>query len=190
MAVSNNVKTNIGPVILSLDGHSPAALELAHAMIRVHDADDGPRYEAVRDLLRLYAAEFPDLIGACLTQQGFDAELAGLPGKYATPAGALLLAIDDDGTAAGCVALRPRGEGICEMKRLYVASAYRRHGLGGMLVHAILHRAKQIGYERMRLDTVPGLAAALELYRKLGFVEIAPYSTNAAPETIFLERLL
>lgn len=158
-------------------------------MIRLLDVIAEADSEHVRLLFRAYAAEFVDLLSSSLERQGFEDEVAGLPGKYAPPEGALVLATHD-GEPAGCVALRPLGEGLCEMKRLYVPHAYRGQGVGKMLVEAILVRAREMGYERMRLDTVPGLVDALRLYRRFGFVEIPPYSEQAAPGTIFLEASL
>jgi putative acetyltransferase len=139
--------------------------------------------DEVRELLREYAAalDFP------LDFQGFDDELAGLPGAYAGPRGALLMARDTDGRAAGCVALRPLDGKVCEMKRLYVRPTFRGTGLGRRLAESIVNEARRLGYERMRLDTVPGMEAAQELYRRLGFREIDPYTTNPVPGTRFLE---
>jgi GNAT superfamily N-acetyltransferase len=161
------------------------------------DAEARPRLEEVRTLFLAYAAEFDREIGESLGLQGFEAEVRALPGKYAPPAGCLLLALDTDdedddgrGRPAGCVAMRPLRNAICEMKRLYVARAWRGRGIGRVLVEAVLDRARRVGYERMRLDTVPGLTGALALYRNFGFAEIAPYSENPAPGTIFLEMSL
>jgi putative acetyltransferase len=136
----------------------------------------------VRELLREYAAAltFP------LDFQGFDRELAELPGAYAPPKGALLVA-RADGAAAGCVALRPLDETTCELKRLYVRRAHRGRGVGRLLVASILEEARRRGYRMMRLDTVPGMEAAQALYEQLGFREIAPYTDNPVEGTRFLE---
>ena len=138
--------------------------------------------EEVRSLLREYAAA----LGFSLEFQDFDGELAGLPGAYAPPNGALLLARDGHETA-GCVALRRLAPGTCEMKRLYVRPAWRGRGVGALLVDAILAEARRRGYTRMRLDTVPGMEAAQRLYERLGFRDIAPYTDNPVPGTRFLE---
>jgi GNAT superfamily N-acetyltransferase len=130
-------------------------------------------------------------LGIDLAYQDFAAELAGLPGKYTPPAGALLLARGADRTVLGCVALRPlTTEGRCEMKRLYVVPAGRGIGLGKALVNAIVGEARRIGYREMRLDTLPTMASALGLYRRAGFVPTEPYYDTPVEGTIFLALAL
>ena len=121
--------------------------------------------------------------------QGFDAEVAGLPGRYAPPSGCLLLAMDGD-IPAGCVALRDLGDGTCEMKRLYVTPEHRGRGLGRLLVEEVLRRAERMGYRRMVLDSLPEMAGAFALYRQHGFVETAPYWGHPTGHAIFMERSL
>ena len=141
-------------------------------------ADD---VELVRALFREYA----DSLGVDLSFQGFEDELAALPGGYDA-----LLVARIDGDAAGCVGVRPLGPGVCEMKRLYVRRSARGTGLGRALAEAAIAHARGLGYERMRLDTLPSMGAAQELYRSLGFVEIAPYRHNPIAGTSFLELRL
>ena len=153
---------------------------------------------ALTSLFRAYAASLPIDLG----YQGFDGELAALPGKYAPPAGALLIARDAAGAALGCVAMRPletfdliRSAGaerwaICEMKRLYVAPAGRGQGLGKALTLALIEAARTSGYREMRLDTLPSMADAQKLYRALGFTEIAPYYYTPIAGTVFMSLKL
>jgi len=142
---------------------------------------------AVTVLFRAYAASLP----VDLAYQNFDAELASLPGKYAPPAGALLLARVEAGAAIACVALRPMdGAGCCEMKRLYVAPAGRGLGTGRALVEAIISEARRLGYREIRLDTLPTMTAAITLYRRCGFAPIAPYYDTPVAGTHFLGRRL
>ena len=130
--------------------------------------------EQARELFEEYAAWLQ--IDLCF--QSFDKELAGLPGQYAPPAGRLLLAIEDD-QLVGCVALRKIGERTCEMKRLFLRSQFRGKGLGRKLAETIIAEARLIGYERMRLDTLPGrMDQAIKLYCALGFQEIPAYYHN------------
>ncbi len=138
-------------------------------------------------LARTLFQEYGESLGFSLCFQNFDKELAGLPGDYAPPKGRLLIAyLDAD--AAGCVALHQFEPGIGEMKRLYVRPAFRGKRVGLALANAIIEAARQIGYERMRLDTVPSeMADAVKMYQRLGFHEIAPYRANPQPGTLYLE---
>ena len=141
--------------------------------------DDLPQ---VRELLREYAAG----VGVPLDFQDFDREVAELPGAYAPPLGALLVARSSD-TLAGCVALRPLDDETCEMKRLFVRASARGLGLGEKLALAVIAQARALGYRHMRLDTMPSMSAAQGLYERLGFRDIAPYTTNPVAGTRFLE---
>ena len=133
--------------------------------------------------------EYAESLGIDLSFQDFQRELAELPGAYAPPDGRLLLAVDND-KAVGCVALRKLADGICEMKRLYVRPAYRGKGLGRRLVEAIILAAREIGYGKMRLDSLSSMKEAAALYRSLGFVEIPPYRYNPLPDAVYMELVL
>jgi ribosomal protein S18 acetylase RimI-like enzyme len=131
--------------------------------------------------------EYAQSLGFSLCFQNFDKELAGLPGDYAPPEGRLLL-VECEGQLAGCVALHKLDSGVCEMKRLYLRSQFRGKGLGRALTERIIAEARQIGYRRMRLDTVePVMKDAVAMYRKLGFKEIAPYRPNPIAGTMYME---
>jgi ribosomal protein S18 acetylase RimI-like enzyme len=150
--------------------------------IKLLPATTPEQLEQARALFREYSAG----LGASFCFQGFEEELATLPGKYASPQGCLLLA-HCEGRLAGCVALRPLEEGVCEMKRLYVRPEFRSRKIGRLLTEAILVEARRIGFAVMRLDTLPQLKRALALYRSLGFREIAPYYDNPIEGVIFME---
>jgi putative acetyltransferase len=134
--------------------------------------------------------EYAQSLGFSLCFQNFDQELASLPGGYAPPEGRLLLA-EYEGQVVGCVALHKLEPGICEMKRLYLRPTARGKGLGRILAERIIAEARQIGYHRMRLDTVePVMKDAVAMYRKLGFTEIAPYCPNPMSGVIYMELQL
>ncbi len=135
--------------------------------------------------------EYASSIGIDLAYQGFAAELATLPGKYAPPSGELLLARDADQVPLGCVALRAFAErGCCEMKRLYVSPRARGLGIGRALVDEIINAAGRIGYREMRLDTLPTMTDAIALYKRAGFVPIEAYYDTPIAGTVFLARSL
>ena len=171
-------------------GHGGRLRGIAHADYH------GRRMEIVQALTPGHVAEARALfreyersLGIDLCFQGFEQELAGLPGAYAPPRGRLLLSLDG-AAPAGCVALRPLADAVCEMKRLYVRPAFRGRRAGRQLAEAVIAEARAIGYARMRLDTLPSMKEAIALYRALGFVEIAPYTTNPVAGALFMELAL
>jgi ribosomal protein S18 acetylase RimI-like enzyme len=157
-------------------------------LIQVQSAKDVAR---ARELFEEYAA----WLGLNLCFQNFEKELAELPGDYVPPGGRLFLAIEND-EVAGCVALRrieelQTGDSVCEMKRLYVRPSFRGTGLGRLLTETIIQAAGEVGYTRMRLDTLPGkMDRAIGMYRSLGFTNIEPYYHNPVAGAAFMELIL
>jgi carbonic anhydrase len=168
------------PVQRAEDSQAPKAHELT-----IVQAGSDRRIEQVRALF----AEYASSLGFSLCFQDFDRELAELPGQYAPPAGRLLLGLCG-ARPAGCVALRKIAEGVCEMKRLYVRPEFRGRGFGRGLASAVIAEARQIGYVRMRLDTIATMKEAIGLYLSLGFREIPPYRHNPIPGAAYMELSL
>lgn len=159
-------------------------LQAAFAIIAVRSAID------LADTIELFTI-YAHSLGIDLAYQGFAEEMAAMPGKYAPPAGELLLARRADGEAIGCVGLRPLDPtGCCEMKRLYVSPRARGLGLGRALVDAVVAEAQRIGYREIRLDTLPTMDEAIGLYGKLGFETIAPYYVTPIEGTRFMAKRL
>jgi ribosomal protein S18 acetylase RimI-like enzyme len=141
---------------------------------------------AVATLFRAYATS----LDVDLEYQGFEREVTELPGAYAAPAGALLLAWSGD-QAVGCVAVRPLPEqGVCEMKRLHTRVLARGAGIGKALAMAAIEAGRAAGYRCMRLDTLPSMLAAQALYRRLGFEVTPAYYDSPVPGTIFMRKIL
>ena len=151
-------------------------------MTQIINAITEDHYQSVRELFIQYA----DSLGFDLEFQGFSRELAELPGDYKSPAGCMLLAEAADGYA-GCVALRPLHNNICEMKRLSVIPEYQGCGIGRALAEAVIGGARKQGYQRMRLDTVESMKAAQGLYFSLGFKTIEAYCHNPLDNPSFME---
>jgi len=143
------------------------------------------RFPEDRSLVLELFREYQAWINLDLSFQNFEAELASLPGAYAEPKGALLLA-----ESYGCIAMRPLEDGLCEMKRLYLRPEARGKGAGRALIGAIIDRARSNGYRAMRLDTMPFMGSAIGLYREFGFVEIPAYCKNPVEGALFLELTL
>ena len=159
------------PTIELLQAESPAQIAAVHALF----------------------VEYARSLAVDLCFQNFEAELASLPGDYAPPGGALLLALVD-GQAAGCVAVHALPDAdhtnACEMKRLYVPPAFRRYGLGRLLAQRLMDLATQAGYSCMLLDTLDDMEAARGLYESLGFEEIPPYYFNPIAGAHYLKAEL
>src|SRR3984957_11213983 len=150
------------------------------------EANSAPQIAQARELFLEYAQS----LGFSLCFQNFDQELAELPGDYAPPAGRLLIA-EYDAQLAGCVALHKLDSAICEMKLIFLRPQFRGKGIGRLLAERIIAEARQIGYQRMRLDSVePVMKDAVAMYRRFGFKEIAPYRPNPNPGVLYLELQL
>lgn len=156
-------------------------MELTNKTV-IRETDD---MDTVRELFREYQA----FLNVDLCFQDFDAELADLPGRYAAPGGALLLALVDD-QVAGCVGMRAIDSQACEMKRLYIRSEFRGLGLGRALAMHVIDMATRAGYTSMRLDTLPHLRQAVGLYRSLGFQQIDAYCYNPLDGVTYWEKSL
>jgi ribosomal protein S18 acetylase RimI-like enzyme len=142
------------------------------------------------DTARTLFREYAESLDFDLDFQDFEAEMQALPGPYAAPTGAILLA-EADGDVAGVVAVKPLDEdGVCEMKRLYVRPDYRRQGVGYALARAVIDVAEDLGYDVMRLDTVASMTAARSLYRSLGFERRDAYYHNPLPGAVYMEKSL
>jgi GNAT superfamily N-acetyltransferase len=152
-------------------------------VIEFADASGPPLLDVARDLFR----EYQRAIQVDLCFQGFERELAELPGSYAPPAGRLVVALVD-GTAAGCGALRPLDAGVAELKRMWVRPAFRGRGLGRSIAEVLLRAADDVGYRAVRLDTLGSMKEARSLYADLGFREIPAYYDNPLPGVIYMER--
>ncbi|OXV05066.1 hypothetical protein Egran_07166 [Elaphomyces granulatus] len=134
--------------------------------------------------------EYAFSLNFSLCFQDFDNELDTLPGKYSPPDGFILLAFTDN-KCAGCIALKKLEDGICEMKRLYVRPEYRNLGIGKMLVEKLIDEARQIGYAKMRLDTIEDkMKNAVKLYKSFGFYKIDAYYENPQPGVLYMEMIL
>ena len=154
-------------------------------MLRIGEIE---REKDLNEIKKLFS-DYASALGISLDFQDFDQELANLPGDYSPPDGSLLIAYWE-GEVAGCAALRKFANGICEMKRLYTKPQFRGLGIGRALCEAIIVRARRIGYERMRLDTLPSMETARALYASLGFTEIEPYRYNPIEGARFMELVL
>jgi GNAT superfamily N-acetyltransferase len=156
-------------------------------MLTILHAETAEQVSIASELIQEYAAS----LNFNLCFQGFEDEIRSMPGKYAPPAGRLLIALWD-GRPAGVIALRPLEEaGLCEMKRLYVRPEFRGHQIGRILAQRIINDATEAGYSRMRLDTVAGkMDRAIAMYRELGFTETVPYYQTPVGQTLFMELAL
>jgi putative acetyltransferase len=164
------------------------AMSVSNNAPQSHCVVDGHAEESIGVVRQLFL-EYAGWLEVDLCFQDFEVELATLPGKYAPPAGAILLA-QVQGAVAGCVAMRRLNASVCEMKRLWVRKAFRNCGLGKFLIEAIIERARAAGYAHLRLDTLPQMKTAQGLYWEMNFYEVPAYYNNPVPGAIFLEKAL
>ena len=158
---------------------APMLLALA---LTIRPARSQGDYREAAVLIRAYAK----WINVDLTFQDFENEMQSLPGKYGPPGGEMLLAFNSSGVAIGCVSLRSiSAPGCCEMKRLFVTPNGRGLGAGKQLVEAIIHVARERGYQEMKLDSLPWMEQAISLYRAHGFLPTARYYENPYPEALY-----
>ncbi|MFI5386699.1 MAG: GNAT family N-acetyltransferase [Fimbriimonadales bacterium] len=146
---------------------------------------DPERIATSRELFLEYQRE----LGVDLCFQGFEEELRTLPGKYSPPSGRLLL-VYEEGRPIACGALRDLGDGVCEIKRIYVRPEARRRGLARTISNRLLDFGRETGYRTVKLDTLRRLTGAIELYEQLGFRFIEPYNFNPEPDIVYMERTL
>jgi ribosomal protein S18 acetylase RimI-like enzyme len=153
--------------------------------MRIKQAQTKTEIEEVRRLFR----EYEKFLNVDLCFQGFEEELAGLPGGYTPPDGDLLIGLDRE-RIVGCVAVRKIDDGVCEMKRLFVRQEARGNGLGKKLAHKIIISARKLGYSLIRLDTLEKLTEAINIYNTLGFRKIEPYYKNPLPGVVYYSLVL
>jgi putative acetyltransferase len=151
-------------------------------MVKIVEANTRELIEQAKELIQEYAQSLEFDLGF----QDFDKEMENFPGQYACHRGCLYIALDAN-QPIGCVALRELGQGVCEMKRLYVKPYYRGQKAGKLLVEVVIKAARNMGYDFMRLDTIPSMKQANMLYNALGFKQIAPYRFNPIEGATFFE---
>lgn len=154
-------------------------------MIELIQVESEEHLDCIRELFK----EYEKSLGFDLDFQDFEKELAKLPGEYAVPDGCLLLAFYGK-NIAGSAGLRKLGQGICEIKRMYVRPNFRGKGIGRAMSVRIIEIARAIGYKRMRLDTIDTMRTAISLYKSLGFKKIKPYRYNPVDGASYMELLL
>ncbi len=154
-------------------------------MLNIIEVKSKEQLDEIQKLFREYEA----WLGFDLQFQDFEKEVTSLPGKYAPPRGTILMALFNE-NIAGCIALKPLNESICEMKRFFVRQQFQGKGIGKKLAELIVEKAREIGYTKMRLDTHNSFQAAIGIYKKLGFKETSPYYHNPMPDVSYWELVL
>lgn len=165
--------------------HEHSQLVIAGMKVKIKSIETSDDLESIRTLFYEYAWN----LGFDLSFQEFNKEVESLPGNYSPPEGCLLIAVEDQ-DVLGCVALRKIEDNVCEMKRLFVRSAHRGRGIGRKLAQAVISASRNMGYTRMRLDTISSMKEATTLYRSLGFRDTKSYCFNPVPGAVFFELSL
>jgi len=154
-------------------------------VLQIREASKTRLISSARELIREYSAS----LGIDLSFQNFEREMAEFPADYARPDGRVLVAVEG-GETVGVVGLRRLSGKVCELKRMYVRPEFRGKGIGRKLAKRAIKEARDIGYVRMRLDTLSRLKEAVSLYDSLGFKEIAPYTVNPNRGVIYMELVI
>lgn len=154
--------------------------------IKIIVAQTAEQFEESKKLM----LEYSQTLGVSLCFQNFDKELANLNTLYAQPKGIMLLLGDEKGRYSGCVGIKYKTDDICELKRLYLQDSKKGQGFGKMLLHEAFKYAKELGYKKMVLDTLPTMKTAIAMYEKEGFRKIKPYYENPVEGAIFFEKIL
>ena len=152
-------------------------------MIQIKEVIHPDEFEKGKNIFREYAQELP----IDLSFQDFEKELKDIEKQYSRPEGVLFIAYDGEGKTVGCFGIRKWAESICELKRMYINKSYRKKGIGKRFMSKSIEEAKALGYEKMRLDTLPSMHSAIKLYQKYGFYEIEPYRFNPIQGTKYFE---
>ncbi|QHT65564.1 GNAT family N-acetyltransferase [Rhodocytophaga rosea] len=152
-------------------------------MIEIKEVQTENEYLVAADLFKEYASQ----LGVDLSFQNFNKEIENISQEYARPYGALFIAYTDDKIPMGCFGIRKLENSICELKRMYLRTEARGLGLGRQLLRKAINVGKELGYAKMRLDTLPTMLSAIHLYTNEGFYEIAPYRFNPITGTKYME---
>ena len=155
-------------------------------MVELLEVETDKAYQIATSFFKEYAAQ----IGVDLSFQNFNQELVDLKSQYARPLGVLYIAYDQEQKPIGCFGIRPFEDSICELKRMYLKSTHRGLGIGKKLLLQSIKTGKELGYTKMRLDTLPTMQSAIRLYTSIGFYEIPPYRFNPIEGTKYFEITL
>ena len=151
--------------------------------MELKEAKSFEEYQLVAELFKEYAAQ----IGHDLAFQNFNEELQKIESHYSPPGGSIFIAYNEEGTPVGCFGIRKLDSSICELKRTYLKKEFRGLGIGNLLLRKAIEVARELGYQKMRLDTLPTMDSAIKLYEKTGFYKIEPYRFNPIEGALYYE---